>query len=350
MRGKMQWLTGLCATVLALGACVSQDSLPVSQHVESQNGQYSNPHINDPDKSFFDYWGMRLFGDTEFADQSAQVDRIQVTDGILDLTENPQGLRVIWLGHSTFLIQAGGVNILTDPILSERASPVSFAGPARLAPMPYGFEDLPAIDAVLISHNHYDHLDKATIRQLGNGPHYYVPLGLKSWFIEQGIEAARISEMDWWQHQAGQGYRVTATPAQHWSSRSLFDRRKTLWAGWHIQLSDWSLWFAGDTGYNPVQFRQIGQRFEDIDLALIPIGSYSPRWFMKPYHVNPQEAVQIHRDVGAAMSVGMHWSTFQLSAEALDEPRQRLQRVMAEQPELEPFITLPIGGHLHWPD
>ncbi|AWL11556.1 N-acetylphosphatidylethanolamine-hydrolyzing phospholipase D [Saliniradius amylolyticus] len=350
MQVKLQWWAGVWATVLSLAACASQKDLPTSQHTLIEDGQYTNPQIQDPEKSFFDYWGMRLFGDTEFADQSAQVDRIQTVTNTLDLTVRPSGERVIWLGHSTFLIQAGGLNVLTDPILSERASPVSFAGPVRLAPMPYSFEDLPRIDVVLISHNHYDHLDRATIKQLGNEPHYYVPLGLSEWFKQQDIDGLSITEMDWWQQDTGRGYTITATPAQHWSARSLFDRRETFWAGWHIQIGDWRLWFAGDTGYNPVQFRQIGERLKDIDVALIPIGSYSPRWFMKPYHVNPQEAVRIHQDVGAATSVGMHWSTFQLSAEALDEPRRRLETIMAERPGLPPFITLPIGGHLHWAD
>jgi N-acyl-phosphatidylethanolamine-hydrolysing phospholipase D len=237
---------------------------------------------------------------------------------------------VTWVGHSTFLIQYQGINILTDPIFSERASPVSFAGPKRLVEMPLGLEDLPAIDFVIISHNHYDHLDITSVSALGSNTRFLVPLKLKDWFVEQGISAEQVIEFDWWDQHKFSNVSVSATPSQHWSARGLFDRNKTLWAAWHVQIAEFTFWFAGDTGYNPIQFKEVGERFKSIDLGLIPIGAYAPKWFMGPQHVNPEEALSIHRDIGARQSLGMHWGTFPLTAEPIMQPKQRLAKAMAE--------------------
>lgn len=340
--------------VFGLMACSTSTPTDVLKPEPEHHGEggYVNPYGPPNDKNVFDFIKMRWFSSEPFADHTEELDQIQVAEQLVDLSAVSAPLTVTWLGHSTFLLESNGVRVLTDPILSQRASPIGFVGPERLAPMPYAVEELPAIDYVIISHNHYDHLDAFSIEHLGNQPQYIVPLGLKEWFVDLGIDAARVHELDWWQHWAEGPIRFTATPCQHWSGRGLFDRNQTLWASWMLE---WSLnsnskrtiWFGGDTGYNNVQFKQIGEKWPQVDLALIPIGAYAPRWFMQASHVNPEEAVQIHNDIGSRFSIGMHWSTFQLSAEPLDEPRQKLVEAVAsgalEQGE---FITLPIGGQV----
>lgn len=235
-----------------------------------------------------------------------------------------------WIGHASFLLQIDGKNILTDPHLTERASPLPFGPPARRVQPGLDFETLPHIDAVVISHNHYDHLDQGTIRRLaaqdGGAPLFLVPLGIRQWMENEGIETAR--ELDWWEQVSALGLRFHFVPAQHFSSRIGVDRNKTLWGGWVIEAPGLRSYFAGDTGYSR-DFRDIGAAFDGMDLALIPIGAYDPRSVMGAMHVTPEEAVQIHRDVGARHSVAMHWGTFRLTAEPMDEPPRRLAAARA---------------------
>jgi len=255
----------------------------------------------------------------------------------------PEEIQVTWIGHSTFLIQTAGLNILTDPQFSERASPVGFAGPRRLLPPGISLTDLPPIDLVLVSHNHYDHLDRPTVLELQRRfrPRFVAPLGLKSWFAAEGIGAA--IELDWWNTADLGTVRVTCVPAQHFSIRTPFDANRTLWGGFVVDTPAGRILFAGDTGYSP-DFRVIGERLGPMRLALIPIGGYMPRWFMQPMHVNPPEAVQIHRDVRARQSIGMHWGTFPLTEEPLGEPPVYLRKARAAAGlAREAFITVNIG-------
>jgi L-ascorbate metabolism protein UlaG (beta-lactamase superfamily) len=246
-----------------------------------------------------------------------------------------------WIGHASFLLQLGGVNILTDPHLTERASPVGFAGPKRVVAPAFRFDELPHIDAVVISHSHYDHLDRETVRRLATQadgpPRFFVPLGLKEWFAGEGIQD--VTELDWWSAMDYKGLKFTLTPAQHWSSRTPWDRDKTLWGGWVIEQPSFRFFFAGDTGYSPV-FKDIGKRLGSVDLAAIPIGAYEPRWFMSIMHADPEEAVKIHLDIHSRHSVGMHWGTFILTDEPLDEPPQKLAaaRLAAGIPPEEFFV------------
>ncbi len=235
-----------------------------------------------------------------------------------------------WIGHSTFLVQWGGRRLLTDPVFGARASPIGFAGPRRLVPPALRIDQLPKPDLVLISHNHYDHLDEGSVRRLARRHPtltFVVPLGLKAWFAARGWH--QVVELDWWQSAEVGGLRVHAVPAQHFSGRTARDRNRTLWCGFIVEdPAGRKLFFAGDTGYSP-DFRDIGARFAPVDLALIPIGAYAPRWFMKAMHVDPDEAVQIHQDLQSRQSVAMHWGTFRLTEEPLDEPPQRLRAALA---------------------
>jgi N-acyl-phosphatidylethanolamine-hydrolysing phospholipase D len=240
------------------------------------------------------------------------------------LRENRTLPTLTWVGHDTFLLQAAGLNILTDPHFTKRTSPVNWAGPERLAPLGLALKDLPPIDLVLISHNHYDHLDERTVKWLSrHNPDalFIVPLGVKRWFQRRRL--GNTIELDWWQAHVADRFKVTAVPVQHFSGRTATDRNRTLWCGFVLEIAGKKLFFAGDSGYSK-DFADIGAAFAPFDLALIPIGAYEPRWFMRAMHVNPEEAVRIHRDVGAKQSVAMHWGTFRLTEEPLDEPPKHL--------------------------
>lgn len=238
---------------------------------------------------------------------------------------------VTWIGHATLLLRVGGLNILTDPQFSERASPVQFAGPARVVAPAIALDALPHIDAVLVSHNHYDHLDEGSVRALaqqpGGPPTFYVGLGLASWFKDKGIDSVR--EMDWWDSREQSGVTIHFVPSQHWSRRTLFDTNETLWGGFVVAHPSLRFHFAGDTGYSR-DFAEIGRRLGPIDLTALPIGAYAPRWFMRAQHIDPDEAVQIYKDMGARHAIAMHWGTFDdLTDESLYEPPKRLAEALA---------------------
>ena len=249
-----------------------------------------------------------------------------------------------WVGHATMLVQASGLNVLTDPVFSDRASPVQFAGPKRAQPPGLSIDQLPSIDVVLISHNHYDHLDVNSVLALSKpkgsaavAPLFIVPLGLKPWFADLGI--TNVKELDWWDSFTVKGVEFHFTPVQHWSARGVGDRSHTLWGGWAVFGADFHWYFSGDTGYSQ-DFVATQKRYADrqslakgggFDMALIAVGAYEPRWFMKEQHVNPEEAVQIHQDLKAKRSVGVHWGTFALTDEPLDQPPKDLAVALASR-------------------
>jgi len=235
---------------------------------------------------------------------------------------------VTWIGHATALVQASGLNVLTDPIFSRRASPFRFAGPRRAQDPGIALRELPHIDVVVVSHNHYDHLDRHSIETLAKQPDgppvFLVPLGIQAWMARLGIPDA--VELDWWEHHDLGSVEFHFTPAQHWSARGLRDRNRTLWGAWSVLGADLHWFFSGDTGYS-ADFVDTRRHFAErqtadcgggFDVALIAVGACEPRWFMQEQHVDPAEAVQIHLDLGAKRSVGVHWGTFELSDEPLD--------------------------------
>ncbi len=272
---------------------------------------------------------------------SSAFDAPRTTDGSLTAT---------WVGHATVLLQLGGLNVLTDPMWSQRASPVSWAGPSRLVPTPFPLSALPPIDVVLISHNHYDHLDQHTVRALTAAhpaAQWFAPLGVASLVRQWGVRA--VQELDWWENGQHGTALVSCVPARHFSGRTPWDRARTLWAGWTIAANDWRVFFAGDTAYHP-EFTRIAERHGPFDLVLLPVGAYEPRWFMGSVHMDPEDALQAYRDLCAAhpgtatpSMLPIHWGTFRLTDEPVEEPPKRTRRLWTEAGL--PATDLWLGAH-----
>lgn len=257
----------------------------------------------------------------------------------LDLSKDDN--YAIWIGHSTFLIKKNGVTILTDPIFSNRASPLRNIGPKRLIPPAIPLDELPSIDIVTVSHNHYDHLDIRSLKKLSkNNPKaiFLVPAGDEKLLKRKKIK--NVYDFDWWKSIEHKGFEITFTPVQHWSKRSLFDRNKSLWGGWFFKHKDYSFYHAGDTGYSK-DFIDTKIKLGSPKYAFIPIGAYDPEWFMAESHVNPEDAVQIMLDLEAEKSFGMHWATFVLTDEDTIEPKIRLEKAMMEHKDLEFTSVVP---------
>ena len=256
------------------------------------------------------------------------------TPNFVEPRAGPGDLTVTWVGHSTMLVQIGGINALTDPVWADRASPLSFAGPRRRLPPAFALESLPPIDVVVISHDHYDHLDLSTVRRLAArfpDTQWFTPLGVGDRVRRAGVR--HLEELDWWEGRAVGSVAVTSTPAQHSSGRGIADRNRSLWCGWVVEASTGgvrrAVYFAGDTAYCPA-FVDIGARLGPFDACLMPIGAYEPRWYMRYVHMTPEEAVRAYEDLcrgdaAASSLVPIHWGTFRIADDALDEPPRRLR-------------------------
>ncbi len=254
----------------------------------------------------------------------------------------PDQLAVTFINHASFLIRLHEAVLLTDPIFSRRCSPLSWAGPVRARPPGLALADLPPPDLVLLSHNHYDHMDLPSLRQIQRRyrPQFVTTLGNADILRGLGISAM---ELDWWQHLTLGSIDITATPARHFSARTPFDRNRALWGGFMVRGANGQILLAGDSGTG-AHWREIRDRLGPPDVALLPIGAYEPRWFMAPVHMNPAEAVQAHRDLGARRSVGMHFGTFQLTDEAIDAPEQALAQARTDAAlSSADFMTLGFG-------
>ena len=247
----------------------------------------------------------------------------------------------IWIGHSTFLIKKNGVTILTDPIFSKRASPFRNIGPKRLIPPAIPLDEIPNIDIVTVSHNHYDHLDIQSLKKISKKhPEaiFLVPAGDKKLLRRKKIK--NVYDFDWWESIEHKDFVITFTPVQHWSKRSLFDRNKSLWGGWYFDHKDYSLYHAGDTGYSK-DFIDTKIKLGSPKYAFIPIGAYDPEWFMAESHVNPEDAVQIMLDLEAEKAFGMHWATFTLTDEDTIEPKIRLEKEIMKYKGLDFTSVVP---------
>lgn len=240
--------------------------------------------------------------------------------------------RLWWISHATILLRLRDCTIITDPVFSQRVSPISFIGPKRRTQPAATIDELPDIDVIALSHNHYDHLDRASIIQLARrfpSITAVVPLGLKQKMLNMGVK--NVIELDWWESANCKGIHFHCVPAQHWSQRGIFDRNQSLWCGWIMQAAESFTYFSGDTGFNEFMFQQIAARFPRIDMAAIQIGAYAPRWFMQNQHIDPQQAVEIFKILHCRHAIGMHWGAFELADEPLDEPPQLLAEACAQQ-------------------
>lgn len=253
-------------------------------------------------------------------------------------------MKITYVNHATLLIQVGKINILTDPMFFQRTSPVSWAGPKRHRAPGIALDRLPPIHYVLISHNHYDHLDTKSVEELDKrfGPKFFIPLGMGAYIPV--ADPARVQEMDWWQSaDVAEDLIVHFVPAQHWSARTPFDANESFWGGFVLQGARNRIYFAGDTGYAN-HFNLIREKFGPMDVSMVPIGAYEPRWFMKEAHINPEEAVLAHKDLEAALTIGVHFGTFQLTDEGIDTPVIELKDALARHGVSESNFVAPRNG------
>lgn len=331
----MKFIFGLIFSFLFISCSTATTDYPVTEHYDGK--RFYNQDKTIGAKGFKDLlkWWLMTTKD-EWPDKirpPAQVikPQPQVSDGAL----------LTFVSHATYLLQYKGLNILTDPVWANRASPLSFAGPKRAQEPGIHFDDLPKIDIVFISHNHYDHMDSETINKLSEkwDPLFVVPLANKEKIESFG--AKKIIELDWWQeHKINESFSIILTPAQHWSSRTPFDRFEAFWGGAYFRGPDLSVFFAGDTGYSK-HFTEIKKKLGAPRLAILPIGAYEPRWFMKDMHMNPEDAVLAHLDLEAQESLGMHFGTFQLTNEGIDTPVQDLELARIKHKVQNFFYLLP---------
>jgi L-ascorbate metabolism protein UlaG (beta-lactamase superfamily) len=260
-------------------------------------------------------WKLGLHdGRKSDAPAHAEVPRVVNDGAALRLAAHPS---LTWIGHASYLVQLGGRSLLTDPVFSTRLAILPRNGPPGLRP-----EDLPRIDVVVVTHNHRDHMDAPSLRRLGPAPVYVVPQGLGRWFERAGFP--RVVEMAWWEQREVEGFEITFVPSQHWSRRGLFDENETLWGGYVVARDGLRVYHSGDTAWFD-GFAEIGGRVGPIDAAMLPIGAYEPRWFMRTQHIDPIEAVAAFEALGAERFVAMHWGTFKLTDEDLLEPPRILR-------------------------
>lgn len=335
-------MKALIAAILVLsGTAMGETKYPKSNHY---NGDlFHNPGEKPFGKSLWEVIKWKLTSDVVEFPEKVPIENYPLRPLMADDLVN-----VTFINHATMLIQLPGLNILTDPVYSERVSPLSFMGPKRVKEPGLPFDVLPKIDIVTVSHNHYDHLDIDTLKRLDDKFHplFLVPLGDEVLLGKSGIQ--NIKAMDWWEEVKVKDTVITFTPAQHWSGRTLWDRNECLWGGFMINNGAQKIFHAGDTGMGP-HFLEIKTRLGNPDLALLPIGAYKPRWFMKHQHMTPEEAVEAHKILAATRSIGMHFGTFQLTDEGINEPKEDLIKAREKAGlKAEDFLVLDQGQALSY--
>ena len=328
-----------------LNNCTSAGERKISDHFNGK--KFYNPTLTKQfSPGFSDIFRMMKEGRAKWPEnvENRGVPRLNEKLG-------PDDIALTFVNHATFLIQLPSLNILTDPVWSKRVSPISWFGPKRVREPGVKFEDLPKIDVIVISHNHYDHLDIETLKKINErfSPKVLVPVGDKALIESIGIK--NVHELDWWESvEINSDTHITFTPTQHSSARSLFDRDQSLWGSYFIQYRGRSVYFGGDAGYS-THYAEIKKRLGPPEIALLGIGAYTPRFFMKPIHTNPAEAVIAHKDLGAKLSIGMHFGTFQLASEAFDQPQAELKDALEkEYLSQDSFITLREGETRIYPE
>jgi N-acyl-phosphatidylethanolamine-hydrolysing phospholipase D len=304
--------------------------------------------ISTKESSFFGHLMMRWREDSPPPRDPLAIEKIQMPADINLIHSTAEQPRVTWIGHATSLVQYKDISYLTDPHLTQHPFYFEMFVDPRYTQPALTFEQMPDIDFVVISHNHFDHLDHRTVDLFANSVIWYVPLGLKNWFLDRGIAADRIVELDWWEsHAFSDEVEITFAPNEHWSKRTPWDTNQSLWGSWAVNIAGFKSWFAGDTGYHESYFREIGERLGPFRLAMIPIGAYAPRYFMELAHVDPAQAIDIHRDIQSQQSVPVHWGTFQLTIEPVLEPPELLRSEMAlRKIPIETFEPIKIGQTL----
>lgn len=361
----LKWTVGVIISVVAaLVVLISSIgwflSTPVSDEtsakMHSSTQFQAGKFVNEEPEASFEISLGRIAAEFETRFRQSPTGQIPVISiDAMKLKSPPApGLRVAWLGHAGVLIEIDGKRILTDPILSNRASPFSFAGPKRFHRPPISIEGLSAIDAVIISHNHYDHLDKATVIHLAkNNTPIYVPLGNKPQLLAWDIPENLVEELDWWQEVDLGGVKIVATPARHYSSRGLFDYQETLWASWAVVGNNHRVFFSGDSGYSKI-FSKIGEALGPFDLTIIKVGAYGPGQMWKDVHMPPEESIQAHKDVNGSAMLPVHWGTFDLGNHEWDEPIIRTfaaaqkARIQLITPKLGEMVDPTNHSNLNW--
>ena len=347
-RLRSGWLVATACSLVACAATPDEDSLrryQASPQYSPADKRFQNPPNPEakPHAGGFQIWSRFLFGDKTGTVPQDSIPVNTVTPAQLQALP-ADGNHLIRLGHSSHLLKLQGQYWLIDPVFGERVSPFSFIGPKRFHPTPLPLQDLPPIAGLILSHDHYDHLDEPTIKfLLGKVERYFVPLAVGARLRDMGVEPDRIVELDWWQQAQHAGVEVTATPSQHFSGRTLSDRNSTLWASWVLQAGGQRIYYSGDTGYFP-GFKAIGDKFGPMDIALMENGAYDAYW--PSVHMTPEETVQAFTDVRGQVLYSVHNSTFSLAMHGWREPLDRLAALAQQQgirlatPEIGEVLTV----------
>ncbi|MER2998249.1 MBL fold metallo-hydrolase [Pontibacter populi] len=325
------------------GAEAKGDRLKTMQQSPNyKNGQFRNPVPTNMDigfKGFVKIFSARIFGNTDNQVPDWEIPVMKLEAGKFTNTVQDTATIVTWLGHSAFMVEIDGKRLLLDPMLGDIASPISFIGPKRFSKLPVTVEELPQIDAVLISHDHYDHLDYGSIKKLNEKTgHFYVALGVGAHLERWGVPAEKITEMDWWQETKFKGLTFAATPSRHFSGRGFDDRMKTLWMSWVIVGKEDRIFFSGDSGYFN-GFAEIGNKYGPFDITLMECGQYNELW--PNIHLMPEQTVQAHLDLKGKLLMPIHWGAFALAMHTWTDP---IERVTTEAARLKVPITTPLIG------